>query len=144
MIRTILAASDLSARSDTALGRAIRLSREQGARLIVAHIVDDAAPPDIHETQIGAARASLARFLDALAGGVETEIHVACGDPTTDLLALIETHRPDLLVLGTHRPRPFLDALRETTAARLENDDECHPRNLPDRRCDLPHFLQHR
>ena len=122
---TLLATTDLSARSDLALRRAMRLARERGARLIVAHVVDDAPPPAIAEAHRDAARATLERFLESLSDGVETELIVAFGDPTADIVALVETRRPDLLVMGTHRTRPFLDALRETTAQRIVRLTEC-------------------
>lgn len=119
MPKSFIVATDLSPRSDRAIRRAIWLAERQGARLTICHVVDDAAPPEIAASARDAANDTLKRFTDSLSDKVDITIHVQIGDPTADILTLVAQIDPTLLILGTHRPRPFLDALRETTAQRL-------------------------
>ncbi len=125
MTNTYIAATDMSARGDRALRRAFRLAEQNRARVIVCHVVDDAPPPDIAADLQKASRAALERFVAEIQGTVETEIRVEFGDPTADLVALVQSQQPDLLIMGTHRPRPFLDALRETTSQRVVRLTNC-------------------
>ncbi|WP_071673671.1 universal stress protein [Nioella nitratireducens] len=125
MTKLFVAATDMSARGDRALRRAFRLAAQQGARVVVCHVVDDAPPADIVAGMKTASRAALERFTQDIAGDVPCEIIVDTGDPTADLVALVTERRPDLLVMGTHRPRPFLDALRETTSQRIVRLTPC-------------------
>ena len=133
MTASFIVATDLSARSDLAIRRATWLAERHGARLILCHIVDDAAPPDIAAAARDAALSALARFTGSLSDKVDFEIRVEIGDPTADILALVAAEAPDLLILGTHRPRPFLDALRETTAQRIVRLSGCPVLMVADR-----------
>lgn len=125
MTETYLVATDMSARSDRAVRRAFRLARQNGAGVIVAHIVDDAPPPDVAARHLEASREALDRFVGRLDLHDRAEIIVKFGDPTADIIELVRTRRPGLLIMGTHRPRPFLDALRETTAQRIVRMTNC-------------------
>ncbi len=125
MLNSILVATDMSARSELALQRARKLAEANNAKLTVCHIVDDAPAAEICELQRDAAERSLARFMGTLSETGGSELIVVTGDPTGTLLELIETAEPDLLVMGTHRQRAFLDALRETTAQRVARLTTC-------------------
>lgn len=125
MLKTILATTDLSARSDRALRRALRLAREHDAALTVLHVVDDATPPDIAVTLAETIKTKLERFMQSLEGGADTTIEVVHGDPIIGVVSRIKTMQPDLLVMGTHRVRPFFDSLRETTAQRIARLANC-------------------
>jgi len=133
MPKTFIVATDLSARSDLAIQRAIWLAERQGDKLNVYNVVDDAAPPDIAAQARDAAHAALDRFTTNLSGKVTCEIRVDIGDPTADILSLVAAEAPDLLILGTHRPRPFLDVLRETTAQRIVRLSACPVLMVTDR-----------
>lgn len=133
MTGTYIVATDLSARSDLAIRRATWLAERHGAKLILCHIVDDAAPPEIAVQAREAALTSLARFTGSLSDKVDFEIRVEAGDPTADILALVAEAKPDLLILGTHRARPFLDTLRETTAQRIVRLSNCPVLMVADR-----------
>ena len=63
MTETYLVATDMSARSDRAVRRAFRLARQNGAEVIVAHIVDDAPPPDVAAQHLEASQEALDRFV---------------------------------------------------------------------------------
>lgn len=133
MTATYIVATDLSARSDLAIRRAAWLAERHGAKLILCHVVDDAAPPEIAAQARDAALSALARFTGSLSDEVEFELWVDFGDPTADILSLVAQEAPDLLILGTHRPRPFLDALRETTAQRIVRLTTCPVLMVADR-----------
>lgn len=133
MTGTYVAATDMSPRSDLALQRAVWLAERHGARLIVAHVVDDSAPLEIANAVREARIAVLGRFMKSLTDKVEIELRVDFGDATADLVAMIEVARPDLLIVGAHRPRRFLDDLRETTVQRLVRLSACPVLMVADR-----------
>ena len=133
MTETYVVATDLSPRSDLAIRRAVWLAERHDARVIVSHVVDDAAPLEIVETARDAARTALDRFTASLSDKVSFDIRVEVGDPTADILALVAKQSPALLILGAHRARPFLDALRETTAQRIVRLSGCPVLMVADR-----------
>lgn len=119
-MREILVATDLSARSDRALRRAARLAAEQGAKLLVVSVVDDAYPTRLAEqlkTEVAQEIASQLASLDL--GAVEIETRVEIGDPALAIAALAEARAVDLIALGAHRPRPLADLFRGATLERI-------------------------
>lgn len=122
-MKHLLVASDLSARSDRALQRAVQLAGSQGARLTVAHIVDDDVPMAVAQAQETAAREVLVRALSAH-DAPEAEVVVSTGDVVQGLLELAERLDADLLVAGTHKPRPFWDLFSGTTMERFVRAEE--------------------
>lgn len=118
-MKTILVATDLSERSDRAVRRALRLAGATGARCHVLNISDDSLPEDLAAQQREAAQSRLRRFLDAVPGGDKAKAEAVVGDAVPTLCDTATRLQADLVVLGLHRPRPILDALRETTMERL-------------------------
>lgn len=118
-MKRILVATDLSERSDRAIRRALRLAGDLGASCHVLHVVDDTLPHDLAEPFRADAEARLRRFIAHNRGAATAEAHALLGDPL--IVVPAEAHRlaADLVVLGLHRPRAFLDGLRETTMERL-------------------------
>ncbi|MDX1781907.1 MAG: universal stress protein [Thalassovita sp.] len=119
MIDTIIAATDLSDRSDHALRRGFAIARAHKARLVVFSVIDDAVPLPIVRDITDAAKKSLETFAQAIGDGVEYEVRVLRGDPTGDIIACVDREKADLLIMGPHRDRSFLDLVRETTAQRI-------------------------
>lgn len=117
-MKQLLVASDLSARSDRALHRAVQLAAAHGAHLTVAHIVDDDVPMAVARTQETAAREALGQALSAL-DAPEAEVVVSTGAVVQGLLALADRIDADLIVVGTHKPRPFWDVFSGTTVERF-------------------------
>lgn len=115
----ILAFTDMSARSDRALTRAFELGRMHGLPVTMVSVLDDAMPQDLTDPLRDKAMAELSRQADAEGKEVAHEIVLRVGDPTEELLTIAADHPEALVVMGIHRPRPFLDALRETTMTRL-------------------------
>jgi len=112
--QTILCPVDLSALSAAALPLGMAVARKYGARLLLAHVVDDRFPyPDAFawvkpaEDFYKAMRKSaleqmrkLARDHDA--GGIELERVVRQGAPHEEILLLAEERGVDLIVMSTH------------------------------------------
>ncbi|KNG92430.1 universal stress protein [Pseudaestuariivita atlantica] len=113
----ILAATDLSERSDRALARAFQLAGASGARLSVVHVLDEDLPDAVADPMQASTVETQTRLCDALADGQECDFACLRGDPVETLLREADT--ADLLVMGAHRPRKFLDMLRETTMSRI-------------------------
>lgn len=118
-MKVFLAATDLSERSDRAVRRAMRLARLHKGRAHVLHVVDEALPGELAKLWRREAEAHLARTVAAWGGddGVTTRVEI--GDPLAIIAREARRLEADLVVFGLHRPRPFLDALRETTVERM-------------------------
>ena len=127
-MRTLLVATDLSARSERALERALALAREAGAALVVVHVVDDDLPTALADAHADTARGTLAERCDALAAGErpaaaagegEVTIEVLHGRPHAEIRAAATRHGADLIVVGEHRRDGWRDMFRGTTAERV-------------------------
>ena len=118
-MKSIVVATDLSERSDRAVHRALLLAAEHKARLHVISIVDSALPDDLARPLRVSVQERLPRQIDALNTGAAYDVTVKMGDISQVLGEFIVEKEADLVVLGLHRPRTFLDSLRETTMERL-------------------------
>lgn len=118
-MQTILVTTDLSERADRAVSRALRLAASTGADCHVLFVSDDNLPQDLAATLRDKGESRLRRFLDAAPHGRRAKVIASLGDPVPTICDTAAALNADLVVLGLHRPRPFLDALRETTMERL-------------------------
>lgn len=119
MSKHILVATDLSPRADRAVLRAVRLAEAHKARLTFLNVLDDAMPDDVLRQMQTKTNDHLERFASSVAANVEYKILPCVGDPTSTILEMIEDQDPALVVMGTHRARPVMDVLRETTVQRI-------------------------
>ncbi|WP_299042500.1 universal stress protein [uncultured Tateyamaria sp.] len=117
-LTSVLVATDLSARSDRAVRRAAQIARDHGARLRVMTVLDDAMPADLIAMVHDRTQSTIAHFVASACDGVDVTVDVQPGDPTTAIVQAC-TADVDLLVMGTHRARAILDAIRETTMQRI-------------------------
>lgn len=103
--KKLLVATDLSARSERALKRAILLARQLGAHLEVLHVVDDAMPESIIATYEGAARDTLDQLLGTItdAASLKPTVTFMRGEGYREILLHAEQHDIDLIVLGITR-----------------------------------------
>lgn len=113
----ILAATDMSARSDRAVERAFQLGAALDLPVSVLLVLDDALPADVLAPLHEKTRTQLEAFCARCADDADHTVSIQSGDPTEELLKAVDAKT--LLVMGPHRPRPFLDALRETTMQRV-------------------------
>lgn len=127
MLQHLLVATDLSPRADRAVARAFDLAGRLGAQLTVLSVIDEALPEEMTKQMKAMAEARLERFAASRKGAeaVRHETRVLIGDPVGAISAAAATEQADLLVLGLHRPRPFLDILRETTMERIVRLQDC-------------------
>lgn len=113
----ILVATDMSARSDRAVERAFQLGAALDLPVSALLVLDDALGPDLLAPLHDKAEAQLAAICKRNAEDVQYTVSIQSGDPTEELLKAVDSET--LLVMGPHRPRPFLDGLRETTMQRV-------------------------
>lgn len=118
MIRTLLAATDFSTRAELALARAARIAAATGARLVVAHAVDDDETPEVVEARAALADGQLARRVARGDLGA-AEPRVVLGDPFAALADLAEETGADLIVAGDRRRTALRALFLDTTVERL-------------------------
>ena len=118
-ITRILVATDMSARSDRAIERAFLLAKDMALPVQALLILDDALPEDLLSPLHEKAETQLRAICERNANGVAFQVTVQAGDPTDEILKASAPADETLLVMGPHRPRPFLDGLRETTMQRV-------------------------
>jgi nucleotide-binding universal stress UspA family protein len=117
----ILMASDLSARSDRALERAVQLARAHRAYLTVLHVVDEELPESIQGRLTDAAEAEIESYLKKLGArqGAEVSVCIMPGRDYRDILKAAEADDCSLIVLGRHRDESADRPLRGTTMERV-------------------------
>ncbi len=120
-MKSIIVASDLSNRSRAALARSVTLTASLGAKLQVVHVVDGAMPTETAAKVKEDAETKLSEQVkDDLQGrALEYEISVLIGDPIEEINVFVQNSDAELLILGIHRRRVFMDRIRETTMEHL-------------------------
>lgn len=120
-MKHLLMATDLSARSDRALERAVALAHEFGANLTVIHVVDGDLPSSLADAQEKAARQAIQENISGLtaSNGLAISIEVVFGKAYVDILEMSEKIGAELIILGVHREDAFKDMFRGTTAERV-------------------------
>ncbi len=120
-MKSILIATDLSARSDRALDRAVILAQARGARLTVVHIVDQDLPASLADAQKQAAHDAISSHLATLASGDEPQVSIAVvfGHSGSNILDMAANVAAELIVVGVPREDAFKDMFRGTTAERI-------------------------
>lgn len=122
----ILLATDLSARGDRALDRALQLAKERGTQLIVLHVMESHGGTARLTTpvwrRLSADHKALAeRELaeDLAASGVSTEVVVVSGDPLVRILETADAYGCSLIVTGTARDETLGRLLLGNTVEKL-------------------------
>ena len=111
----IIAATDLTRQSAHVAGRGARLARKLDADVLLVHVAPEGKAPNT------AAQATLS----AQAQEISAEARFLSGKPATALSSLAREVGATLLVLGLHRERRALDALRLTTLEQIVLDAPC-------------------
>ncbi len=122
----ILLATDLSARSDRALDRAIQLARQFNVPLLAVHVLSPphslslAAPvPVAVGPLVEQAEARLLRDIEPLVEGVKVAVRVYTGDPAERLRQVADEEKCALIVTGVARDETLGRMLLGTTVERL-------------------------
>jgi len=120
-LKEILVATDLSARSDRAIERAILLAAQFDAHLEMFHVVDEELPASVADAQRTAAEADLHIYAQSVqnARQIRITINVGFGKDWSEILRQSETRHADLIVLGLHREREFDRLFLGTTVERV-------------------------
>lgn len=124
----VIAATDLSSRSDRALRRAAMLAQTAGAELLVLHAIDDDQPRSMVEAERREAlvvlREQVASVPELGAGGATLLIEE--GDPFEAILRGADAKAVDRVVLGEHRRRALRYIFAGTTVERVMRHGQ-HP-----------------
>lgn len=114
-------ATDLSARSDRALERAVSLAREHDAKLTVVHVIDEDLPAALAGAQEKAARQAIDEYVGELAAGAmpDVSIEILFGKADVDILEMSEKTGAEMIVLGMHRESARTNGFRGTTVERV-------------------------
>jgi nucleotide-binding universal stress UspA family protein len=132
-VRRLLCATDFSRASRPAFARALELAKQDGARLILLHVLmppspflGDDLPASYIELGVRARRAverRLAALVDrAKKAAVKVEFLVTEGVPAEEILRAARRRHADMIVIGTHGRtglgRVFMGSVAERVLAR--------------------------
>lgn len=125
-MKRIVVASDLTARSDRALQRALAMAAAFGAELKVVHVVDETLSAPLALKHLEAAREALAAQISAAggSGGANVSQEVLAGVDYRDIAARAEEWGADLVILGVHR-HSTRELFRGTTSERVVRYGAC-------------------
>jgi nucleotide-binding universal stress UspA family protein len=128
--RKILAAVDGTDRGKAVLLTAVDFARQTGADLQVVTVEPTRANEPPHLAAVAPAGRSISLAEQARAT-VQRELQVRQGRPVEEILAAVDQHRPDVLVIGCHRGGPpgIIDA--GSTARRLAHTAPCAILTVP-------------
>ena len=131
-LRTLLAATDLSASSNRSALRAAMLAKESGAKLELVHVLEQSALDELRELfkKDGEAlqenirsqtKKELSQLADDLAKilGRNTKCHLVEGKALEGIMAQVEDLDADLLIVGSHGTGFVRQMLLGATAERL-------------------------
>jgi nucleotide-binding universal stress UspA family protein len=96
----ILTAVDASKSAESVVAAAARICAMPGAELHVVHVIET---PEVQRltAQLEAGRAVAERALAGLPEGIVPTIHLAAGDPATQILQVAANLHADMIVIGT-------------------------------------------
>jgi len=130
LARRVLVAVDGSERGMAVLRAADGFARSIGAKLRVL-TVEPARPeePGILASTTPATRN--AKIQEQVLAAVNRELEVRRGEPAEQVLAAVEEHEPDVLVIGSHRGGPAGVIEGGSTARRLAHTAPCAVLTVP-------------
>lgn len=125
-LNSILVATDFSRRADRAIGRAAILARQSGARLVLAHVVDDDQPDPLVAAERQAAETALNEMIAVRPEllGLACEAEVVLGDPFDGIVRAARQTAAGLIVIGAHRRQILRDIFIGTTVERVIRSSE--------------------
>jgi manganese transport protein len=126
--KRIAAAVDFSGADTAVLSHAVTLARSSGrdASVLLLHVVESGGArlmgDEMQDNEARADQQRLELYRNELAElGVDGSYDLGFGDPVDQLAALLQTHAPDLVVLGSHGHRGVGDFVHGTTVERLRH-----------------------
>lgn len=128
MYSRILVALEHSAADATILAHARDLARLTGAELLLVHVADGWAARNFDQLnlreseEMKADRAYLEQIqAEMVAAGFTVHVHLAMGDPATELIRVAEEGKVDLIAMSTHGHRFIADLLFGTTVNKVRH-----------------------
>ena len=128
MYKRILVAVEHSAADRTILEHVTKLAALTGAELLLVHVADGFAARHFDDLKLReseemkADREYLESLQQSLSGqGLTVRIHLALGDPATELIRAVETGGVDLIAMSTHGHRFLSDLIHGATADRVRH-----------------------
>jgi nucleotide-binding universal stress UspA family protein len=123
----LLCVTDLLPKSEAAIDRAGLLAAELGASLSLLHVVAPAPSERVLEQTLQNAIGHLRSRTrpPVWREGPAPNVQLRTGNPARLILETLEETKPDLLVMGPHRPRGVRDALEGTIAAKVLSARQC-------------------
>jgi nucleotide-binding universal stress UspA family protein len=119
-VKTILAATDFSSRSDRAIRRAVLLAKQHDASTVLVHVVDDDQPQRIlrvEQMETSAVLEDMARTTREV-DGVACHSKIVLGDPFEGIVKAGDEDDADVIVMGEHRRQALKNVFVGTTAER--------------------------
>lgn len=129
-LTTLLAATDFSQRSATAVARAAELARTHKARLVLVHAIE-ARPTKVQRLRLRKPVDPVARAeahmekLRAAYPDLDMTCHIAAGKPGELVPQLADDLGADMIVLGLHMARRVLETVRLTNLERITQHAPC-------------------
>lgn len=119
--KTILMATDLSARSDRALERAVNIAGQHNARLVILNIIDEDLPASVQDRVRDATLKEIQSSLDRVDGAkvLGPTIDAITGKDYRDILDHADEIGADLIVMGIHRNEAGNKPIAGTTMERV-------------------------
>lgn len=126
-MKTMLLATDFSARSDRALRRATLLAKQHDARIVLLHVIDEDKPKQMVEAEWAVAGQILAELRETIqtVDGIACDARLAIGTPYEAIVAAADKADADLTVMGAHRRHALKDMFVGTTAERATRTSHC-------------------
>lgn len=122
-LRSVLVLTDFSAGAQLALARALKLPIGPATRLSVLHVLPGDIPPGLRREAIDEAKRSIEKMVARLPSGAarpkQLEAVVAEGHLVTQALERARAVSADVVVIGRHGRRPFLDLLIGSSAQKV-------------------------
>jgi len=126
--RSIAAAVDFSPADGPVLSHAVSVARASGraASVVLLHVVESGGArlmgDDVLDGEARADQERLQLYADEIVElGVEATYDLGFGEPADALAHLVERHRPELVVVGSHGHRGVGDFVHGTTVERLRH-----------------------
>jgi nucleotide-binding universal stress UspA family protein len=122
MYRKILVALENSSADATLLPHVLDLAQRLGSELLLLHVADGWAARNykaLHLAESDEMRADR-EYLETAAvrlraGGVQVIVHLALGDPATQIVAVAKAERCDLIAMTTHGHKFVGDVIHGST-----------------------------
>jgi universal stress protein E len=120
-MHTLMAATDLSSRSDKALHQAALIALQCKARLVILHVVNEAQPAELVDRKTSEAKAILNACAADIAklNDLEVDVVVRHGTPYLLIAETARERAADLIVMGAHQKDVWRDLFRDTTIERV-------------------------